>query len=153
MRISALLLVFALSAAAADQTEKTEVVAAVNRLFQAMASNDGPAIAATMTPDVRLIAAAQDGKVSPARTREEFVQRFAGNKAHMVERMWKPTVLVRGSIATVWAEYDFHVDGKFNHCGIDDFLLVKTAEGWKISSVAYTSQSTNCKPSPLGPPR
>ena len=150
MRIASLLLAFALACSAAEQDEKQQVIAAVNQLFSAMASANGAAIAATMTPDAKLIAA-QGGKVSPARTRDDFVQRIAGIKGAALERIWKPTVLVRGKIAMLWAEYDFHLDGKFNHCGVDAFMLVKMDDGWKISQIEYTSETQGCKPSPLGP--
>ena len=45
---------------------------------------------------------------------------------------------------------DFHLDGKFTHCGTDIFTLVKTADGWKISGGIYTVEPTGCEPSPLG---
>jgi len=70
----------------------------------------------------------------------------------VVERMWNPTVLVRGRIAMVWADYDVYVGGKFGHCGIDAFTLLKTDAGWKISGIQYTSETQGCKPNPLGPP-
>ncbi len=60
---------------------------------------------------------------------------------------------MRGKIANVWAEYDFHSNGKFAHCGIDTFLLLKTDEGWKIFSLTYTMETHGCKDSPLGPPK
>ena len=57
---------------------------------------------------------------------------------------------VHGLIATVWAPYDFWIDGKLSHCGIDAFDLIKTEDGWKIAGGVYTVES-NCAPSPLGP--
>jgi len=50
----------------------------------------------------------------------------------------------------VWAPYDFWRDGKFSHCGVDAFDLIKTDEGWKIAGGGYTLES-KCEPSPLGP--
>lgn len=35
------------------------------------------------------------------------------------ERYWSPIVLIRGVMDVVWAPYEFHVDGKTAHCGID----------------------------------
>lgn len=151
MRIVSMLLACAIGCCAADQNEKQAVIAAVQKLFDGMAAANGDAVAATMTPDAKLIAV-QDGKVA-ARTRDDFAQRIAASKGTYLERMWKPTVLVNGGIAMLWADYDFHLSGKFNHCGIDAFLLVKTGDAWKISSIEYTSQTEGCKPSPLGPPK
>jgi hypothetical protein len=79
--------------------------------------------------------------------------RLADSKDALLERMWEPKVLLRGPIAVVWAEYDFHRNKTFHHCGFDSVNLLKTAEGWKISGIAYTSETTGCKASPLGPVR
>lgn len=150
MRIACWLLLCSLVAAAADQEDKAQVVSVVNQLFKGMYTKDAEAIKSTMTADAKLISA-QNEKVGAAITRDDFAQRISANKNDVLERIWEPTVLVRGRIATVWAEYDVHVGGKFGHCGIDAFMLVKTDAGWKISDITYTSETQNCKPSPLGP--
>jgi hypothetical protein len=49
-----------------------------------------------------------------------------------------------------WAPYDFHLDGKLSHCGIDSFGLVRGADGWRIAGISYTVQKTGCAPSPPG---
>src|SRR5215472_11260459 len=122
MRIVCLMLAGALACAAADQSEKDRVVAAVNQLFAGMSASDAEMVAGSMTPDAKLVAV-QDDKVT-TRTGAEFAQRIgSAAKGSMLERMWEPTVLIRGGIATVWAEYDFHSAGKFHHCGIDAFML------------------------------
>ncbi|HLH38594.1 MAG TPA: nuclear transport factor 2 family protein [Bryobacteraceae bacterium] len=152
MRIACLLLAFALGCAAADQDEKENVIAAVNKLFQGMSAGDAGMIAASMTDGAKLIAV-QDDKVS-TRDGADFARRIgSAPKGSMLERIWQPTVLIRGGIATVWAEYDFHSNGKFHHCGIDAFMLVKTGGEWKISSIEYTTETQGCKPSPLGAPQ
>jgi hypothetical protein len=74
-------------------------------------------------------------------------------KERLLERMWNPEVKVHGGIATLWAPYDFYRDGKFSHCGIDAFDLVRTAAGWQIVGATFTIERTNCPPSPLGPPK
>jgi hypothetical protein len=71
----------------------------------------------------------------------------------MLERMWDARVLIHGRIAVLWTPYDFHRDGKFSHCGVDAFSLVKTDDGWKIAGFIYTVEPEGCRPSPLGPVR
>jgi hypothetical protein len=34
------------------------------------------------------------------------------------------------------------VDEKYSHCGVDVFMLVKTADGWKISTLADTRRKS-----------
>jgi hypothetical protein len=150
MRFALLLLASALFLRAQD--DKKEVLSVIDKLFNGMSTADATAIASTMTPDAKLVAD-NDNKLAAPRTRDDFAQRIGSNNNHLLERIWNPTVLIRGRIAMVWAEYDLHVAGKFNHCGIDAFTLLKTDEGWKISGIQYTSETQNCKPSPLGPPQ
>ena len=137
-----------LASRAADDNDPAAVV---QQLFDAMAAHNADAARALFTPEATLLNVRADG--TPVTTpHEQFVQRVGSSKDAWLERMWKPTVLVHGGIAVVWAEYDFHLNGKLNHCGVDSVNLVKTATGWKISGIAYTSETSGCAPSPLGPP-
>ena len=54
------------------------------------------------------------------------------------ERYWDAVVLTDGNIASVWAPYDFFINGKFSHCGVDLFYLVKENKEWKIAHFGYT---------------
>jgi hypothetical protein len=56
-------------------------------------------------------------------------------------------------MAAVWTPYDLYVDGEFSHCGIDNFNLLKTDEGWKITGIVFSMEPENCSESPLGPLR
>ena len=150
MRVLTILLLTTFSLAAADTDEKA-VVAAAQKLFDGMSAHDAAMIKSSMTPDAQLL---RVDKGKPAAiSGADFAARIAANKNQLLERIWNPTVLVRGEIAMLWAEYDFHSNGKFHHCGIDAFMLLKTDEGWKISSISDTNETQNCKPSPLGPPK
>jgi hypothetical protein len=150
MRMLAALLFCSFSLAAADGDEKS-ILAAMQKLFDGMAAHDAAMIKSAMTADARLVRVRQ-GKTAST-SGDDFATSIAGNKNQLLERIWSPTVLVRGNIAMVWAEYDFHSNGKFHHCGIDAFLMLKTDEGWKASTISDTSETEGCKPSPLGPPK
>lgn len=131
--------------------EEQAILARVQAVFDAMAAHDSAAAAALVIPEGRLAVSRANGTVSIS-TLGEFAARLSATKSSLLERMWSPKVLIRGGMAVVWTEYDFHLDGKFTHCGIDSFQLVKTVDGWKISGLAYTVEPTGCAPSPLGPP-
>lgn len=137
---------------AADSGEEKAVVAAIQKVFDGMAAHDAGMIRGAMTDDARLTRVRGD---QPAATvaAEQFVHGIEGNQSRLLERMWEPKVMVSGRLAAVWAPYDFHSDGKLTHCGIDSFLMVKTPDGWKISSIAYTVVTEGCAASPLGPPK
>jgi hypothetical protein len=133
-------------------TEREAVLAVVQAFFDTMAAKDVAGARRVLMPEGRLYAVRQqDGKpVMRARTNEEYLKDLANRKNRVRERMWNPEVRIRGSIATVWTPYDFWIDGKLSHGGIDAFQLTKTDEGWKIAGGTYTIES---KPeaSPLGP--
>jgi hypothetical protein len=138
-----------LSRAAANDTSAP--AATVQSLFDSMASHDVGAARALFTPEAMLIAVRADGTATVV-PHEQWLQHLSESKDQWLERMWNPKVLEHGSIAVVWAEYDFHLNGKFTHCGIDSVDLLKTPTGWKISGLSFTRETTNCPQSPLGPP-
>ncbi len=152
-----ILISFVAAAPAAGQTkqedDKTAVTATVQAFFDTMVSRDVEAARRVLMPEGRMFSVRdQNGQaVARASTVEEYLKNLGGRKQDYRERMWNPDVRVHGPIASLWTPYDFWVDGKFSHCGIDIFDLVKTAEGWKISGLTYTVERTGCAPSPLGP--
>jgi hypothetical protein len=49
---------------------------------------------------------------------------------------WGPN-LVDQEIATAWVPYEFYLNGKFTHKGVDVFLFVKTGNEFKIQTLLY----------------
>ena len=140
-------------AAQAPTTARDSVVATVHEFFRTMTANDSSRAAQTVNGNGIMFSfqPSGDSTVLTHGTLASFPVMLATNKRALVERMWEPTVMVHGNIATVWAEYDFHVNGAFSHCGVDAFTLAREPAGWRIVQVTYTVERTGCKPSPLGP--
>lgn len=137
------------------QTPRDSVVATVNEFFRAMQANDLAASQRVMLADGDLYASRRDGDSLIVR-RATFASHFDRLRAArdtIIERMWDPQATVIGIVATVVAPYDLYYNGKFSHCGVDAFTLVRGAHGWVITSVSYTVQPTGCPPNPLGPPK
>ena len=136
-----------------QEDDKTAVLATVEAFFDTMASRDVEGARRVLMPEGRFFSTRdQDGQTAVrASAVEDYLKNLAGRKQDNRERIWSPDVRVHGPIASVWTPYDFWVDGKFSHCGVDVFDMVKTAEGWKISGLTYTVERTGCAPSPLGP--
>ena len=126
-------------------------MAPVQQLFDAMASHNSEAARALFLPEAHLFSIRADA-MAAATPYSQFVERIGASKDKWLERIWNPQILEQGSVAVVWAEYDFHRNCEFSHCGIDSFSLLKTASGWKIASISDTRQTKGCPPSPLGPP-
>lgn len=132
------------------------VVAAAQRVLDAINRRDSVLARASLVPGAQFVSWRGDTVATRARVQRDsaFVSQIGDPKnPRMLERMWEPTVLIHGTIATVWAPYDFHIDGKWSHCGVDVFQLVRLGDGWKVAALSYTVERTGCPPSPLGAPR
>jgi len=135
-----------------SNTEKDAVVKAVQVFFDTMTARDVEGARAILQPQGRFHAMSmRDGKPDVrAFSNEEYFAILQASKQKMRERTWNAEVSVNGLIATFRAPYDFWIDGKLSHCGVDAFDLIKTEDGWKIAGGVYTVES-KCAPSPLGP--
>jgi len=55
-------------------------------------------------------------------------------------------VSVDGDFAQVWADYNFCIDDKFHHCGVDAFQLMRNEnKEWVIFVLSDTRRITGCK--------
>jgi hypothetical protein len=148
-------LMFAPAAAqgpAAPVVERDAVLAVVQAFFDTMAAKDVAGAQRILVPEGRFHAVGQQDGAPRIRTftNADYLKDLSGMKQNVRERMWNPEVRIHGSIANVWTPYDFWRDGKFSHCGVDAFDLIKTSDGWKLAGGTYTVES-KCEPSPLGP--
>jgi hypothetical protein len=63
--------------------------------------------------------------------------------------VWKEKILsysiqVDGTMANVWTPYEFWLDGKFLHCGVNSFQLFKDDGNWKIIYLFDTMRKKGC---------
>jgi hypothetical protein len=116
-----------------------------------MAARDVEGASRVLMPEGRFFALRDGDDQSAPRTftNEQDLKDLASRKQDVRERMWNPEVRIHGSIAVLWTPYDFWIDGKFSHCGVDAFRP-RASEGWKIAGGVYTVKRTGCEPSPLG---
>jgi hypothetical protein len=141
---------------AQDSSDSAAVIRVAEASLRALGDRSVEAMRAVLLPGAQFVAVLQPPAGVPSRARlsvdTAVYASLRMEQTPMLERMWAPVVRLSGRVATVTAPYDFHRDGKFTHCGVDVFTLVKVGETWKISAITYTVQATGCAPSPLGPP-
>ena len=129
---------------------EAEVLAVVNRLWEAMRTNDS-----TMARSV-FDSTAQFARIvdrTGARSvrwdrADNFIRAIGNAKEPWIERMVAPEVRIDGNLASVWTWYDFTVGGKVSHCGYDSIELARLTTGWKIIYIADTQQRTGCDKPP-----
>jgi hypothetical protein len=60
------------------------------------------------------------------------------------EKLFSFDIKIDGPLANVWVDYEFWVDDKLNHCGVNSIHLLKKKSGWKIFNIS-DSRRKDCK--------
>jgi hypothetical protein len=150
--VFAIVLAPALSAQAAGDDEAA-VLAVADSALAAVSRSDFVGFTDFMLDSaVTFSAGLRNGKYL-VRFSNRAGQRAFHTTSRFTERGHHPTVLVQGPVAMVWLPYDFYEDGKWSHCGVDVFTLLKTEGSWRIATLAWSvDQPPACAPHPDGPP-
>ena len=119
---------------------------AIDALFAAMSTHDVAAARKLLLPGAKFLVVRADGTTHVSDDAGFLDTLGKDTKSAWQERIWSPQVRVDGPMAQVWAPYDFHLDGKFSHCGVDVVTLVQGKDGWQIAAIAYTGRKDNCPP-------
>lgn len=134
---------------AVDRNAERSVVAAVERLFEAMRTRDTAVIRQLLAPELVLVSIGSEGtRAHRGQTVPDFLRAIAGSTEELRERMWSPEVRLDGSVATLWAPYDFHIGSRLSHCGHDAVQLINTGGKWIITGLTYTVRPAPCATRP-----
>lgn len=136
---------FATSAAGAPSADETAAQATVQRFFDAMAAVDRATLTDVTLPDTVFTAVGLRPNGERSLNRIPVGAFITGLKPGRHEAMWDPRVSLRGDLlATVSGPYEFQVDGKTTHCGVDVFDLVKVDGTWRIAALIWTAEPDSC---------
>ena len=130
-----------------SSADRAAIIAVLDRMTRAMETRDTALLTSVFVPGARLVGMRPKagGATMQALTVQQFAEFVANDKRdRWVERLHQPEVRIDGTLATVWAAYDFSFGAKRSHCGTDAFQLLRTAEGWKIVSLADTYRTEGC---------
>lgn len=148
------LLLFATPVMGQESAEHTAAIAVADSALAAISAGDVMALTDLMLPEaVSFPTSTRDGAVRyRVRTRAEL--RSSPPRAAITERGFRPEVRVNGPLAVVWYPYDLYIDGKWSHCGVDVFTLIKNDGRWRIATMAWSAeQPPVCEKHPDGPPK
>ena len=60
------------------------------------------------------------------------------------ERLLDYRIRVDGDMAHAWTPYEFYVQGKFHHCGVNSFQLFHDGKSWRIIYLVDTRRTGDC---------
>lgn len=148
MKYFCLLICLALCNSMKAQSTGDSVRSAVNQLFTAMKNADSALLVSGFADSAILQTIIdKNGKVE---VKTESVADFARQVAKMEknildERIQFDAIRIDGALAIVWAPYQFYYKGKFSHCGVDSFQLIRINGKWKIQYLIDTRRKEDCK--------
>ncbi|MHA8079106.1 hypothetical protein U8695_04905 [Aquirufa antheringensis] len=137
-----LLFLFPLLAMGQSPTKDEEQIKVVIlKTFSAMKSVDSVALKSCFTSNalLHISQVKPEGNVVREVPATKFIQNVMTRKpGEMDERVlsWGP-ILIDQEIATAWVPYEFYLNGKFSHKGVDVFIFVKSGNEFKIKTLLY----------------
>lgn len=131
----------------APGAEEQAILQPVNAVFSAIAARDAAAMERQLVAGgSATIVTEQPGgnRAVVRRTWPEVLARFQPGPEKFEERLSDPAIESDGSVAMVWGNYVFLINGKVHHCGIDHFDLVRQSGSWKIANVSWSERTAGC---------
>lgn len=139
---------------AQQSPEEQSVVLPIQQLFEGMSKKDTVLLHQAFYNNARLATTGTDqtgtDQKGVAFFREESIPKFiqsigaAPAELQLEERLLGYTIQIDDHLAIVRTPYEFYLNGKFSHCGVNVFELFHTPKGWKITSIIDTRKKENC---------
>lgn len=131
------------------QTKEDSVKAVINKMFEAMKNADTVSLRSVFADSAILQTIARN-KEAKVIVRNESIAEFIEiigkeTKGNADEQIVFETVKTDGPLAMAWTPYKFYYKGKFSHCGVNSFQLVKLNGEWKIQYIIDTRRRLGCE--------
>jgi hypothetical protein len=144
-----LLPLFLVSKSVQSQTSIDSVKTTINQFFKAMRSADTKAMLSCFTDSAILQTIVSNVSGEPE-VKTEKLSEFAAvvtslPKDAADERIVFDMVKTDGPLAIAWTPYRFYFNGKFSHCGVNSFQLVRQNVSWKIQYIIDTRRKQACE--------
>lgn len=135
------------------QSDRAAALAVADAALAAITAGDMAAFTDLMLPEAVVFPTVTRDGLTQYRVRTRAEQRAAPTTVTVTERGWNPDVRVNGPLAMVWYPYDLYRDGRWSHCGVDLFTLIRHEGRWRIATMAWSAeQPPVCETHPNGPP-
>lgn len=131
------------------QTAEDSVKTVINTMFAGMKNADAGLLKSSFSDSaiLKTISRSKEGKTIVINESlaefADFVSKLKKDSAD--ERIIFETVKVDGPLAIAWTPYNFYHNGKFSHCGINSFQLVRFNGIWKIQYLVDTRRRQDCQ--------
>ena len=127
-------------------SDEAAVTATVEAFMRGLAARDAAAMRAQVTePGFVARVEERDGADRVALIpMAQLIASVSSIPVPVSEPLYGEVVTVDGPVATVRADYDFIIDNKRSHCGVDIFTLMRIDGAWKIATITYSHLAAGC---------
>lgn len=144
-----LLLIFSSGLLNAQNNEKEEVKKAVEMFFNGFHNQDSVLIKSTTSPGIIMQTIGRDkegGSVVKTSDFNTFLKSIVSipDTTKFREKLLSYQIQVDGSMANAWTPYEFYINDKLSHCGVNSFQLHKKDGAWKIIYIIDTRRREDC---------
>ena len=119
------------------QKEKLKTV--VKTFFEGFHNKDSLLIASVIDRsfDLNSTSFKEDNGLLRNINRDTFVSAVISRPDSPVwkEKLLSFNIKIDGPLANVWVDYEFWLDDKLSHCGVNSIHLLKKKSGWKIFNI------------------
>ena len=119
------------------QKEKLKTV--VKTFFEGFHNKDSLLIASVIDRsfDLNSTSFKEDNGILRNINRDNFVSAVISRPDSPVwkEKLLSFNIKIDGPLANVWVDYEFWLDDKLSHCGVNSIHLLKKKSGWKIFNI------------------
>jgi hypothetical protein len=127
------------------QTPNDDIKKVIQTLFIAMQQGDSSLASSCFDGSAHLQTALFNQKTNKTKLINEPLDSFLFQvnsikklTVKIEERITHYDIKIDDPLASVWADYEFYIDGKLSHKGVDAFQLFKSESGWKIIQICDT---------------
>ena len=134
-----------------SQTElKKEVKQTIERFFDGFHKQDSIIIKSTVYNEIRMQTI---GKVREDDIRlitddfNQFLKSIVAipKETKFEEKLLDFNIQVDGSMAHAWVKYEFWINNKFSHCGVNSFQFFNDKGTWRIIYLIDTRRKDDCQ--------
>jgi hypothetical protein len=132
----------------AKAQEETAVQQVIALLFEGMKNKEAELLLKAFHPEATMqtVVSGESGASLGSNSVNDFVNRIVSTPEGTIldERILDFQIKVDGQMAAAWTPYEFYVNDRFSHCGVNSFQLIKTVDGWKITYIIDTRRKEGC---------
>ena len=124
------------------QAQNQEVQKTIETFFEGFHAKDSSKIKSVCDEKMMLqsISETAKGNTLTSQKASAFIKSIVSipNKMTFQEKLLSYAIQVDGAMAHAWTPYEFYVNGKFSHKGVNAFTLFKDKDTWKIIYIIDT---------------